>query len=82
MSTIKTYPISNRYEWNRKHGLKFDDRSLVKAIKSGEFREPKKGEWFISGAIPEAYYAPNDLTQKYHIAKFVKIELTESTILI
>lgn len=38
-------------------------------VKSGEFREPRKGEYYLSGAIPCAYVAPNDLTMKFHIAK-------------
>ena len=31
-------------------------------------RCPKAGEWFISGAIPEAYKAANDLNTEYFIA--------------
>ena len=26
------------------------------------YRPPKAGEYYVSGAIPEAYQAPNDLT--------------------
>ena len=38
-------------------------------LKSEEFRAPRKGEWFLSGAKPGAYKAPNDLTgMSYHIA--------------
>jgi hypothetical protein len=37
-------------------------------------RKPKKGEWFISGAIPEAYQAPNDLNTKYYIAELKRVE--------
>ena len=29
------------------------------------FRKPKKGEWYVSGAIPMAYRAPNDLPTEY-----------------
>ena len=25
-----------------------------------EFRRPKKGEWFVSGALPQAYYSSRD----------------------
>lgn len=46
----------------------------IRAIKTGEMRCPKKGEWFLSGAIPEAYQATNDLTQEYRIAKLVRIK--------
>lgn len=35
--------------WNGKKGLV--------AIKTGEKRPPKEGEWYLSGAIPEAYKA-------------------------
>lgn len=31
-------------------------------------RCPKKGEYFLSGAIPVAYKAPNDLSTEYFIA--------------
>jgi hypothetical protein len=44
------------------------------AKRTGEFREPKAGEWYLSGAIVTAYRAPNDLTQKFHIATVVKIK--------
>lgn len=45
------------------------------------FRAPKKGEWYLSGAIVEAYKAPNDLTIEYmivekaHKAKTITIEV-------
>lgn len=41
---------------------------------TGEKRCPKRGEWFLSGSKIEAYYAPNDLTQVYHIAELVLIQ--------
>jgi len=38
-------------------------------LMSTDFRDPRKGEWFLSGAKPGAYKAPNDLTgMSYHIA--------------
>lgn len=36
---------------------------------SGEFRQPKKGEHYLSGAIPEVYKAPNDLGMEFQIMK-------------
>lgn len=58
---------------------KLDSRqSIIKeyrAKKTGEFRCPKKREWFISGAIPLAYYAPNDLSTAYYIAIIVKVKI-------
>lgn len=38
-------------------------------VKTGEFRPPKRGEYYLSGAIPTAYYAPNDLTQAFYIMR-------------
>ncbi|NEI32159.1 hypothetical protein [Rhizobium ruizarguesonis] len=33
------------------------------------FRQPKKGEFYLSGAIVQAYRAPNDLTTPYHVVE-------------
>jgi hypothetical protein len=38
---------------------------------SGEMRPPRAGEWFLSGAIIEAYQTKNDLTAPYPIARLV-----------
>lgn len=43
----------------------------IGAVYIGEKRCPVKDEWYISGAIPEAYKASNDLSNEYHIAKLV-----------
>ncbi len=40
---------------------------------TGEFRQPRMGEWYISGAIPEGYQALNDLPSKYHIGQLVRV---------
>lgn len=39
---------------------------------TGEFRNPKAGEWFISGAIPEGYRASRDLSTPYDIGRLVQ----------
>lgn len=36
---------------------------------TGEFRPPRAGEYFLSGARIEAYLATNDLDMPYHIAR-------------
>lgn len=59
----KTYPLAIQYARTYKD---------TKAITTGEFREPQKGEWYLSGAIAEAYQAPNNLSEKYHIVKLVQ----------
>lgn len=40
-------------------------------VKTGEFRAPRKGEFYLSGAIPCAYRAPNNFTQPYHIMRAI-----------
>lgn len=35
---------------------------------TGEYRAPKKGEYYLSGAEIVAWRAPNDFTQEYWIA--------------
>lgn len=47
-------------------------RKKKKAVTTGEFRPPRKGEWYISGAIPEAYDAKADLSCSYWIARLVE----------
>ena len=59
--TTKFYPLSGMFLKN------------TMAVYTGEKRPPKKGEWYLSGAIPAAYQAPNDLTSVYHIARLVKV---------
>lgn len=41
------------------------------AINTGVKRQPKKGEYYLSGATPMAYRAPNDLGTSYLIAEIV-----------
>lgn len=57
------YPISSDY--------KYEPAYHNVAVPTGEFRFPKKGEWFLSGSIIEAYLAPNNLTSAYYIARLV-----------
>ena len=45
---------------------------------TGIFRCPKKGERYLSGAIVEAYIAPNDLTQEFYIAGECTVTITET----
>lgn len=38
-------------------------------VKTGAFRPPRKGEWFLSGAIPEAYLAYADGAERRDILR-------------
>jgi hypothetical protein len=33
------------------------------------YRKPLKGEYYLSGAIPQAYLAPNDLSTEYLVVR-------------
>jgi hypothetical protein len=53
----------------------------VMAVRTGEYRNPLKGEWYLSGAIPSAYRAPNNFISAYYILKLVRVK-TETRIVI
>lgn len=55
-------------------GESLKDGRFVRAIRCGEFRAPKKGEWYLSGFTPTAYRAPNDLLSAYNILSLVIVE--------
>lgn len=48
-------------------------------MKTREFRNPKAGEWYLSGAIAEAYEAKGDLTSRYNIMRLVLTEVVTKT---
>jgi len=54
----------------------------VMAVRTGEKRSPRKGEWYLSGAVVEAYRAPNDLATEFHIAKLVKTRTETKTVIV
>jgi hypothetical protein len=46
-------------------------KRLVRAVSTRESRPPRKGEWYLSGAVVEAYKAPSDLPAVHRIARLV-----------
>ena len=48
----------------------------IQGRKTREFRPPKKGELYISGAIPMIWQAPNDLSTSFWIAELVEVKET------
>lgn len=48
----------------------------IMAIKTGEFREPQAGEWYLSGSPGnvDAYKTLGGLSTKYYIARLVVVE--------
>ena len=67
----RTYPCA---DWlnsaERKHfdGCKPWDRN-GRVVATEEFRPPKRGEWYLSGAVVQAYRAPQDLTLLFYIVR-------------
>lgn len=54
------------------------DGVYVRAVKTGEFRSPKRGEWYLSGAEPFAFRASTDYVTKFHIVKLQTIKRTST----
>lgn len=78
------YPLGETPTADETGGASFNERfysqtlnagsEKFKAVATGEFRPPRKGEWYLSGAIVTAYKAANDLGMSFHIAKLAKVE--------
>ena len=47
----------------------------IRFERTKDFRCPKKGEWYLSGAILEAWKAPSDLSMQFWILKRVAVRL-------
>jgi len=52
----------------------------LRGVRTGEYRAPKAGEWYLSGAEPEAWKARNDLTSPYYILRLVRVKTEKVTI--
>ena len=50
----------------------------VRAQRTDQYRRPKAGEWFLSGAEPEAYRAYHDLGNCYQIMRLVAMRKVET----
>jgi hypothetical protein len=65
------YPIADRVRENDPEVTKGGPIRWM-ASPTGGFRPPRKGEWYLSGAIIEAYQAKADMSDPYVIVKLVK----------
>lgn len=63
------YPVNNEPS----DPVWIQSNEVIMSKWTGEFRPPRKGEYFLSGAIVMAYRAPYDLKRPYHIAKLVRV---------
>jgi hypothetical protein len=69
----KYFPLADAPSAEELNLLGVEDKVGVRAMATGEKRNPKKGEWYLSGAIIEAYRASNELSSKYYIARLVVV---------
>ncbi len=86
---MKTYPLGDTPTSTETGGAAFNDRfasswregaKSFRAVATGEKRPPRKGEWYLSGAIATAHKAPNDLSTQFQIARLVRVETKHVTI--
>ena len=47
--------------------------SQIMGVRTGDKRQPRKGEWYLSGNPAEVYRAPNDLSTDFLIMRLVKV---------
>lgn len=66
------YPLAD-YHFMQFNNIK-PEGYFIRARAKGEKRNPLKGEWYLSGAIIEAYQAKSDMTTPFHIAEIVLIK--------
>ena len=60
---------NGKQTWNLPDRLIFDSATSYARLRyTVEYREPRSGEFFLSGAVITAYRAYNDLTNKYLVA--------------
>lgn len=67
-------PIAEKSGYDDGKSLWYFQEKHLKAVATSEFRPPKKGDLYLSGAEVEAYCALNDLTTPYRIARIVRVE--------
>lgn len=76
----KLYPLADwpteeescRLGFDVPHRTRGKERQVMARI-TGEFRKPKQGEWFLSGAIPQGYRAFADMDGEYCILELVVV---------
>lgn len=82
---MKVYPLANAYKAHALRDAITDPDSYARkdlnvvAIYTGVKRPPKRGEYYLSGAIPEAHRAPNDLSTPHAIARLVVVRHVQLT---
>jgi len=73
MKTGDLFPV-NTVDFNR-YGPRFKRAYNYRGEYTGEKRVPEKGEWYLSGAVIETWYAIATLQIPYCIAVIVPIKV-------
>lgn len=60
--------------WGESMRESMRDGRYARAVLTGAYRAPKKGEWYLSGCYPRAYRAPNDLSDEFQILALVPVD--------
>jgi hypothetical protein len=79
---MHTFPLADMPSLDEFLALDLDPKyghKHIAAVPACQFRPPRKGEWYLSGAIPMAYKAPNDLDTSYAILYLARIETVTTT---
>ena len=76
MTDPKGYPIEHRFSWRMNS---WKDGREQRGFLTGEFRNPKKGEYYLSGGPAQGWKAPNDLDSPYYILRIATVRKTVVT---
>jgi len=72
---IQALGINGDFNINKAIACPFTPGEIgIVCVKAGEFRPPLAGEWFLSGAIIEAYRTRNNFTTPKQIARLVVVK--------
>ena len=76
------YPKGDGSGPNQLYPLAWSHPHDIRAKATGEFRAPMAGEWFLSGAVVQAYRAAHDFTpnDRFHIARLVRVKVQTITV--
>lgn len=91
LSQLDALNLNLKFKEDWSHGYEYElDENVIVMAKRRDwshiqyqpeytFRQPKQGEWFLSGATPAAYRAKRDLSMSYYIVELVLVKCVTIT---
>lgn len=76
VSAGRLYPLHDNVP-----GSTMKEHLLFRAQWTGEKRPPRAGEWYLSGAVVEAYRALSNQTTTFHIARIVRVRIVTQEVI-